>query len=160
MSQPKLFYLLHKAHRAVFREAERQLRDRLGISSVQQGALLFIGAHEGCSMSDVANGLDLNNSAVTGLAARMEKAGLIDRRADPKDGRAGRVYLSAKGWTVRAAALPYVQDQNARLAAPFDADELETITRFLTHLISLGETPAADAHATSQQQNQPEGLSP
>jgi DNA-binding MarR family transcriptional regulator len=45
----------------------------------------------------LAADLDLTKVAIGGLLDRMEAAGIVERRADPNDGRARRVYLTKAG---------------------------------------------------------------
>ncbi len=137
--RPRLFHLMDRAHRALFRAAERELVSELGITPVQLGALFFVGEHDKCLAGELARGLDLNNSAVTGLAGRLEKAGLITRAPCPEDGRAQRLSLTKKGTEAVKRAVPSVAAWNKRIASDFTDAELETIDRFLTGLCNIEE---------------------
>jgi len=64
-------------HRALFRAADQQLHDTLGITAVQQGALFVIARQEPSKPSAIAKALDMNKSAVTTLLTRLETAHLI-----------------------------------------------------------------------------------
>ena len=142
-ARPRLFHLMDRAHRALFRAAERDLVPALGITPSQLGALFFIGAHDNCLAGELARGLDLNNSAVTGLAGRLEKAGLITRSPCPEDGRAQRLRLTEAGADAVKQAVPRVVAWNERVASDFTDAELETISRFLTYLCHIDETQKA-----------------
>lgn len=48
-------------------------------------------------MSDLAEYLGLDKSTITGLVARAEKRGLLQRAPNPDDGRAIDVFLTAEG---------------------------------------------------------------
>lgn len=43
----------------------------------------YVAEHAGCSMTELADLLDLNKSAVTGLVQRMGRAGTLRRVAEP-----------------------------------------------------------------------------
>jgi len=50
-----------------------------------------------CRLSDLSHRLALNPSVISRQLADLEADGIVDRRADPDDGRAGLVSLSRKG---------------------------------------------------------------
>ncbi len=105
----------------------------MNITVAQAAALFYLSRHDGCLLSDLASGLDLNNSAITGLAARMQKAGLVERCADPGDGRAMRVYLTAKGKALHGRVRETLQDFNAEIERGFSAEDMQIVYRFLAH---------------------------
>lgn len=132
----RLFYLLNRARQQVYKYADSRSEAELGISVTQLGALLLIAQDEGCLLKDLAQNLNLNNSALTGLAARMENNGLIERRACEQDGRASRLHLTSLGQAKVHSALPLIQQLNAALAEGFSAAEVQVILRFLNRLVA------------------------
>lgn len=132
----RLFYLLNRARQQVYKYADSRSEAELGISVTQLGALLLIAQDEGCLLKDLAQNLNLNNSALTGLASRMENNGLIERRACEQDGRASRLHLTALGQAKVRSALPLIQQLNAALAEGFSAAEVQVILRFLNRLVA------------------------
>ena len=104
----RLFYLLNSARQRVYKYADQKAEESLGISVTQLGALMLIATNEGCLLKDLAHSLNLNNSALTGLAARMEHNGLIERRACELDGRASRLYLTLLGRSKIDSARPLI----------------------------------------------------
>ena len=75
----RLFYLLNIARHKVYKYADQQSEDALGVSVTQLGALMLIDQDDGCLLKDVAKRLHLNNSALTGLATRMVQNGLVEQ---------------------------------------------------------------------------------
>lgn len=156
MTQPRLFHLMHLAHHALFKEADRGLLETLGISSVQLSALFVIKASDGCSMSHVAETLRMNRSAVTTLVQRLEKAGLVRREADAEDGRAARLFITPKGARLVKKGAPLVGEANARLLDGLTAAEARTVEKFLMNIIAGGaRKKGAKAPSTP-----PEGVLP
>lgn len=157
---PKLFYLLDQAHKALFRASDRKLKESGGITSAQQGALFYIGVNEGCLLSELAAGLSLKKSAITGLVGRLEKAALITRLEDTADKRAFHLHLTDKGRAAVSAAVPYLISTNQALLDPFNSAETEVIVRFLSHVIEVSEegtpplTTAASSSPTLQEFDQ------
>lgn len=68
-----------------------QLRGFLGITLSEMHALLALWDGGRCSMSDLAERVDMSRAALTTLADRIEAAGYVERTPDPTDRR--RVLL-------------------------------------------------------------------
>lgn len=132
----RLFYLLNKARHCVYKHAHQRAEADLGISITQLGALMLIKENEGCLLKDMASTLNLNNSALTGLASRMELNGLVVRRPCPKDGRASRMYLTDLGKEKIRATKPLIKQLNQAMTDGFNDDEIQVIVRFLNHLLT------------------------
>jgi DNA-binding MarR family transcriptional regulator len=147
--KPRIFYLIKLAHAALTRAAEQGAALYGGPTGVQMGALFVLTARGPVLMKDLAREMAINNSAVTGLVARMEEAELVTREADAIDGRAIKVAARPKGAKAAARALPLVRELNAAALDGFSKSEIAVIARFLTEL------PARIAARQAQSQ-QPE----
>jgi MarR family transcriptional regulator for hemolysin len=66
---------------------------QFGISRAQWAVLVRLDRSEGLKQSELAEILDLQPISLTRLLDRLAKNGLIERRADPNDRRANRLYL-------------------------------------------------------------------
>lgn len=66
---------------------------QFGISRAQWGVLVRLERTEGLKQSELAEILDLQPISLTRLLDRLAENGLIERRADPNDRRANRLYL-------------------------------------------------------------------
>jgi MarR family transcriptional regulator for hemolysin len=88
---------------------------QFGISRAQWAVLVRIDRHEGLKQTELADMLDLQPITLTRLLDRLSDNGLIERRADPTDRRANRLYL-------KPAAKPLLE----RLADLGD-DMMETV---------------------------------
>ncbi len=80
---------------------------QFGISRAQWVVLMRLDRSEGLKQSELAEILDLTPISLTRLLDRLADAGLIERRDDPNDRRANRLYLTP-------AARPLI-DQLAKL---------------------------------------------
>jgi len=130
----RLFFLLTAGQRRVQRWVEAQMAARGGLTGAQSGLLFFLGKSDGALIGDAAEALDVAASAMTGLVDRMDRAGLVQRRPDPNDGRAQRLYLTGKGRIARDQARDGLDSLNARLADDFSEAELAVVARWLTSL--------------------------
>ena len=139
----RLFFLLHRAHRAVSAYASAGLSDALGISVSQLTTLMYVSRHEGCSLSELADLLDLNKSAVTGLVQRMARAGTLRREPNPDDARGSLLFVTPKGHEVRERAKPLLKRLNTELTHGFSVEEIDVVLRFLNSVVErFGPTGA------------------
>jgi DNA-binding MarR family transcriptional regulator len=130
-----LIFLMHRAHRALTARANSVVLAELGVSSAQLGMLYHVAKHPGCTMSDVADLLDLNKSATSGMIQRLERAGLLRREPDPRDGRASLLFLTDEGEAKRVQSLAVVRRLSSELMGAFTAAEAEVIYRFLNLIV-------------------------
>src|SRR5690348_2650819 len=88
---------------------------QFGISRAQWTVLMRLDRFEGLKQSELAEVLDLAPISLTRLLDRLAENGLIERRADPNDRRANRLYLTP-------AARPLLKQ-----LSDLGADMLETV---------------------------------
>jgi DNA-binding MarR family transcriptional regulator len=129
----RLIFLLHVAQRRLQRWLAAQ-RPKGGVTVAQSGLLFVLGRRDGVLMGEAGAALDLGMPGVSGLSDRMMEAGLIEKRADPDDGRAWRLWLTASGRKALARSKAGVAELNARLTEGFSEAEIEIVARWLTSL--------------------------
>ena len=67
-----------------------------GELTVPQAAVMqIVVRQQGISLKDLSREASLAHSTVSGIADRLEKRGMIERRPDPADGRFCRIYPTA-----------------------------------------------------------------
>jgi len=137
--EKRLFFLLNMAQHRAFKFADAYCEEQLGISVTQAAALMFIAKNEGCQQKVLSKALGLKNAAVTGLASRMKKNGLILRKPCEQDGRASLLYLSESGRAKLPQIFPLVQQINTSLLEDFSDAEMDVVYRFLNHVIHTFE---------------------
>ena len=92
---------------------------QFGISRAQWTVLMRLDRFEGLKQSELAEVLDLQPISLTRLLDRLAENGLIERRPDPNDRRANRLYLTP-------AARPLLE-QLSKLGEAMMEELLETI---------------------------------
>jgi MarR family transcriptional regulator for hemolysin len=68
---------------------------QFGITRAQWAVLVRVDRLEGLNQSELAEGLDLQPITLTRLLDKLCDSGLIERRPDPADRRAKRLFLTA-----------------------------------------------------------------
>jgi DNA-binding MarR family transcriptional regulator len=121
---------------------------RFGISGAQWGVLRNLHRAEqegqpGLRLTDLSRRMLIRPPSVTGIADRLEKVGLIVRRASETDGRSKHVALTEKGRHLVEEVLTVHPAQLARVMAGLSTDEQEQLDRLLSrmaeHLAVLAE---------------------
>ena len=105
-----------------------------GVTPSQSGLLFVLGKRDGILMNEAGAALDLGMPGISGLADRMVEAGLIEKRADPNDGRAWRLWLTPAGRKALARTKDGVAELNARLTQGFSDAEIDIVARWLASL--------------------------
>ena len=127
----RIFSVFDRAHGFLARQAERAL-STAGLKPAQALALVYLGYHNGCQLSELAEGVGSNNCSITGLVSRMETSGLVSRKAMQSDGRGKTVHLTTDGLLAREQVMDILRGIDERLLHNFSDAEVETISRFLS----------------------------
>ena len=130
----RLIFLLNVGYRRLQRSIEGQMNAQHNLTSAQSGVLFFLGRHDGALIGDVSEALDVVPSAMTGLADRMERAGLIKRKRDGADGRSQRLYITPAGRDIGKQAAAQAKAINNRLMDGFSEQEIDVVSRWLSSL--------------------------
>ena len=130
-ARPTFYTLLKTAQKRVERWIEAEAVQIEGLSAAQAGLVLFLGKYDGAAIGDAAEALDVAPSAMTGLVDRMTRAGYVERRPDPTDGRGQRLYLTADGWSARERAIALLDDLNHRMSDGLSAEDAIVVARWL-----------------------------
>lgn len=122
---------------------------QFGISRAQWGVLVRIDRTEGLKQSELAEILDLQPISLTRLLDRLAANGLIERRPDPNDRRANRLYLlpAARPLLDQLAAL-----STDMMATVLDGLDAKTIERMLGDLVLIKDNLRAAIGRNGQQQ--------
>jgi len=90
------------------------------------------------TVTELATRLEVSKQAVVKLVDEMESHGLIERRSDPEDRRAKRLWLTARGRTVRRRALAASRRMERRLLGELGPDAVATTRAALTRVVECG----------------------
>ncbi len=88
-------FLLHDIARLLRKRFDQRAR-ALGLSRAQWQVLVHLHRHEGVNQRGLAEILEIKSVTLGRLVDRLEAAGWVERRADPKDRRARRLYTTEK----------------------------------------------------------------
>lgn len=88
-------FVLHEAARLLSKRFDQKAR-AIGLTRAQCSVLFRLSMQEGMNQARLAELMEMEPISLARLVDRMEQAGWIERRADPADRRARRLYMTAK----------------------------------------------------------------
>lgn len=101
---------------------EHALRDRIaghGVVPGQFAQLLALYEEEGISQLQLCEKVRIDQSTMAHTLKRMERDGLIERTADPQDGRRALIYLTDRSRRLRNALIDAAREVNDIATAGF-----------------------------------------
>ncbi|MEP3244654.1 MAG: MarR family transcriptional regulator [Sneathiella sp.] len=149
MKQRKIFHLLQRAHSALFRAADQNLKKHFDLTATQQAVLFQLIVKNGLAISIIAENLKMGKSSLTALIDRMSTRGLVRRVRNASDGRSYEIEITPKGRALCEISLPITLQVNNQLLAPFSEQEQETIEKFLKYVADFSaDAMDLEVHAT------------
>ena len=115
-----LGFLLNDVARLIRRRFDERARV-VGATRAQWKTLLVLSRNEGLNQGALADRLEVEPITLARMIDRLEEAGLVERRSDPADRRAWRIFLTE-------AARPKIE-------------KLQTLANDLFEDIFVGVTP-------------------
>lgn len=134
-----------------FRIALYQRAQEAGYTDIREAHLQVFGNIDwtGTRLTDLAARANMTRPSMVELVDQLAKAGYLERRPDPRDGRAKLIHLTRKGRRVMAQAVRAVRDIEREYAATIGAERFERMCRSLQTVLdrqsseSEGTAPAA-----------------
>lgn len=88
----------------------------------------------GSRMSELAEAAQLTKQTTTSIVDRLERAGYVERRPDPRDARARVVTITRKGREMIALSVPVVEKVEAQWEEHLGAAKTAQLRRILGEL--------------------------
>ena len=101
------------------------------VTPIQVMLLFFLQKSDGSSLTQISQGLMLENPTITGLIDRLEKSGYVKRSDHPNDRRVYLIHLTEKGKKVASKALPIVKRLNEQIKEGYSEEEMEGFKKVL-----------------------------
>src|SRR6266567_3257919 len=120
-------FLVNDVARLLRTYADQRAR-RLGMTRAQWAVLARLEHAEGLKQSELAEMLDLQPITLTRLVDRLCANGMVERRADPDDRRAKRLYLTPAARPLMDRLADLGENMMATVLEGLDAAKLEQMT--------------------------------
>jgi MarR family transcriptional regulator, organic hydroperoxide resistance regulator len=127
-----LLVQLCRAHRNLVAGALEGLHVHVG----QEHVVYRLAIEQGITQAQLAEALCVDASTVTKMLQRLERDGVVERRADPEDARVQRVYLTPNGTRLVQPVVDIWRGAEARLMAGMTEAEWVLARRLLLQMLS------------------------
>tara|TARA_Y100001934_G_scaffold110842_1_gene135687 strand:+ start:690 stop:1190 length:501 start_codon:yes stop_codon:yes gene_type:complete len=128
-----LGFLLNDVARLMRSRFDRQARD-LGLTRAQWRVMMYLRRHEGARQNELASLLEVENVTLGRHIDRLEESGWVERRSDPSDRRAWRLYLDEKSRPILDKLAVVLIETRETALAGFNADERDTLINTLIRM--------------------------
>jgi MarR family transcriptional regulator, transcriptional regulator for hemolysin len=144
-------FLVHDVARLYGRRFDRNGR-RLGLTRAQCRTLGYLARNEGINQAGLADLLEIRPMTLVRQIDRMQEAGWIERRPDPTDRRARRLFLTDKARPVLGRIWDVATETQDQVLAPLSPDDAEHLINLLrrVHGALADRSPARAALAGSR----------
>ncbi len=115
------------------RSSKRMLRS-VGVTGPQRLAIRIIGSFPGIPAGRLARTILLHPSTLSGVLARLEKGGFVERKGDPRDGRLALFSLTAKGRAVDRRSAGTIEAAVESALARIPAESIAVTSEVLASL--------------------------
>ena len=94
---------------------------------------------DGLRMGELARRARLSKQAMTEMVRRLERDGLVERRADPRDGRASLIFLTARSRAFEPVAAETLAELDRLVRRRLGDRRVGELKNALTELLDLRE---------------------
>lgn len=132
-------YLVNHMARLFARELQARIVP-LGLSTGTFPALLILWETEGLTQRELVAALDIEQATMANTLTRMERDGLIVRKADAADGRVQRIWLTPRARGLREPAVTAANTVNEAALGPLSTAERDAFIDMMTRIIAARGT--------------------
>jgi DNA-binding MarR family transcriptional regulator len=121
------------------RLAERFAAAGYGDVRPSYGSILIpLYEEDGLRMGELARRAHLSKQTMTSLVRRAERDGLVERRSDPNDARASRVFLTPRSRAFEPVAEDVLRELHEDVGSSLGRERAAELRRALSELLPTG----------------------
>lgn len=127
-------YLVNHLSRLFFMSLRERIAP-LGIAPAQFMLLQELWRDDGITQMDLAIRLDVEPATIANTVARMERDGLVERRAHSTDGRARLVHMTEKAKAIESPAINSAMQVNQNMLSCLSEHEQRQLIAIMRKVI-------------------------
>ncbi len=127
--------LIALAAKSQERLAEMEMKKQLGLTPAQWKVILVLNLMDGLTQKEIAEKINIDGSTLVPVIDRMEQSGLVERRADSKDRRNNRIYLTKKSESTVDSIIQTILQLRKIIYRGVSENEISTVQNVLKILI-------------------------
>lgn len=105
-----------------------------GVWGSQIPILLHVERNPGCTQTDIAEHLGVSSPSIATSIKRLQKAGMLEKRADEADMRCNHIELTERGHTTVARGQACYDQVVRRMLQDFTTSEVDALSSLLARL--------------------------
>lgn len=129
-----LTYRLHLVHKLTDQESQRRYQDETHLSMSEGRCLATVGSFEPLSVNDVARASNLNKGQASRAAQALVTRKLVEKTADPNDGRGVVLRLTPEGRRRWEQIMALIHKRNEEIFSCITPDERRVLSDLLDRL--------------------------
>lgn len=134
----RVFFLITKTENAMNVYIKQQfLKAGLKVTPAQLAILFLLKGKNGQTMTELSQGLETDNSAVTRSIDRLERAGLVERNSSATDRREYRITITGDGISETERVKRVIAAINKKIESEFSSKELDAFKATLLKMYSI-----------------------
>jgi DNA-binding MarR family transcriptional regulator len=132
VSDDRLIYLVFTAQQKLRNYLKNELtKEGLKITIAQGGILALLKQKSGRTMTELSQVLSIDNSTITGLIDRLEKAGFVKRNSSPHDRRVSQIHITQEGIDEVSKSIGVFRKVNEQIKSGFSEGDVESFKKML-----------------------------
>jgi DNA-binding MarR family transcriptional regulator len=127
-------FMLAKAYQRAHGHFRKSL-EPFGLTNIQHAVLEGLWYEDGQTATELGQLLVLDKATLSGVLARMQESGWVERRPDGADGRVMRIFSSPQANTVKDKLIAVRETTDKEILARYSLEEQLLFKRFLMALM-------------------------
>ena len=142
--------LIALASKSQERLAELEMKKQLGLTSAHWKVILALNISDGLTQKELADKIYVDGSTLVPVIDKMEQNGLVQRRADPKDRRINRIFLTPKSESTVDSIILIVLKLRKMIYRGISEDEINSVRKILDTIIKNSDTIISELKSSEQ----------
>lgn len=127
--------LIALAAKSQERLAEIEIKKQLGLTPAQWKVILVLNMMDGLTQREIAEKINIDGSTLVPVIDKMEQSGLVERKADSKDRRNNRIFLTKKSESTVDSIIMIILQLRKIIYNGISEDQISSIKNVLKTLI-------------------------
>lgn len=117
--------LIMRASKAIDKTGTLDMTNQHGLTGSQWRVIVALSVKEGMNQKEIAEMIFLESPTLVTAIDKMEKNDLVERRADPKDRRNNKIFLTKKSKLLIEPVVDFILDFRKLVTKNVSAKDLE-----------------------------------
>lgn len=145
--QSSIGLAIKSTEKTLERVLDLELKSRCGLMGGQWKVILVLALSDGLTQKKLADLIFVESPTLVPILDKMEKQGLVQRRSDPKDRRANRVFLTMKSKKLADPITECILDFRKSITRGIPQNQIDAAHLVLQAITRNAENMAQSKHS-------------